>query len=48
MGRFVYLVRETRIELAWIAPYAPQTYASTNSAIPAACLIIGNGKDLVK
>ena len=30
------LVRETRIELAWVAPYAPQTYASTISAIPAA------------
>ncbi len=35
-----HLVRETRIELAWVAPYAPQTYASTISAIPAAKDII--------
>ena len=35
------LVRETRIELARVAPYAPQTYASTISATPAAFPIIG-------
>ena len=39
------LVRETRIELAWVAPYAPQTYASTISAIPAATCIISRSRN---
>lgn len=41
------VVREMRFELTWVAPYAPQTYAYTNSAIPAACSIIVRKKKLI-
>ena len=34
------MVRGMRFELTRVAPYAPQTYASTNSATPAARVII--------
>lgn len=34
-GISTLLVREMRIELTLVAQYAPQTYASTNSAIRA-------------
>ena len=41
---FAFLVvRGMRFELTRVAPYAPQTYASTNSATPAAKRIIGEG-----
>ena len=39
----VKLVRGMRFELTRIAPYAPQTYASTSSAISAAKAIIETG-----
>ena len=41
---FAFLVvRGMRFELTRVAPYAPQTYAFTNSATPAAKRIIGEG-----
>ena len=49
---YFLVVRGMRFELTRVAPYAPQTYASTNSATPAARRIIdripglGNGEFL--
>ena len=40
-GHSFTVVREMRFELTRVAPYAPQTYASTCSATPAAKKIIG-------
>lgn len=35
-GGLLIFVRGKRLELSHLAAYAPETYASTNSAIPAA------------
>ena len=39
-GNFIFLVQRMRIELTQDTLYAPQTYASTSSATPAAKGII--------
>lgn len=44
----IKMVRGMRFELTRVSPYAPQTYASTNSATPAAGHIISSPRLLLQ
>ena len=48
MTFLVFLVREMRIELTLEYQYAPQTYASTNSATRATLLLVNSKKKGLK